>query len=283
MTRKSLFFRTTILLGLGLYSSAALAQDELTDPDTQDWLVVGGGVISAPTYSGSDDNTMVIGGAVIGRVAGFRVSPRVAGVAVDLIRDDANNTDFTFGPVVRARFDRTSSHLKDPVVSSLGKLDTAVEVGANVGVGFDKVLHQYDRIDVSLDVRWDVASAHKGMVVTPSVAYQTPLSRGTALQLAASADYWNDKTSRYYWSVSPAQTTASGLPTFTAKDGFNSVALLGMGIIDLDGNLLNGGVSIFVGGGYQRLTGSASDTPITRLQGKADQFFGGIGIGYTFF
>ncbi len=258
------------------------ADEQTENLYTTDWLTVGIGVISAPTYSGSDEDKFVIGGAVMGRVEGFNVTPRIAGLAVDLIRDDENDVSLTFGPAARARFNRTSSDLEDPVVESLGKLDTAIEAGFVVGLGFNKVLHDYDHVDVGMDVRWDLASAHEGMVISPSVSYQTPLSRGAALQLVASAEYLSGKTSRYYWNVSPDQSVVSGLPTYEADSGFNGASLLAMGILDLNGNLLDGGFALYAGGGYQRLTGDAADSPITRLQGKKDQLFLGVGIGYTF-
>ncbi len=266
-----------------LAPSAAQAQEgEEFNPFEDDWFAAGVGVIYGPEYSGSDDSEVSVGGVVAGRVGGFNVAPRVGGVAVDLIRDDTNQTTFTLGPVIRARFDRSSSDIKNDVVDQLEDKDVAVEAGIAAGVEFKQVLHDYDQLGLGLDLRWDIAGAHKGMVVSPSVTYMTALSRGALLMAIVSADYFDDDANEYYWSVDQPDSLASGLPIFEADDGFNSVSFSAITVVDLDGNLLNGGFNIAGGVAYSRLTGDAKDSPITSLEGDADNFYFGAGVGYIF-
>jgi outer membrane scaffolding protein for murein synthesis (MipA/OmpV family) len=87
---------------------------------------------------------------------------------------------------------------------------------------------------------------------------------------------------RYNYSISPAQSAASGLPAYRAKGGFKEASAGAFTGIDLDGNLLNGGFALGAGVLYSRLYGSAAKTPITRDRGSRSQWIAGGGIAYVF-
>ncbi|MXP14867.1 MipA/OmpV family protein [Altererythrobacter confluentis] len=277
-----------------LAAAPALAQEDTTTagPATEDaarpgsvydgdWISLGIGVGYGPSYDGSDDYAAFPAPLIQGSVGGIGIKPRPAGIAFDLLPSAASGPDFSFGPSLRYRANR-SSQIKDPVVKAAGELDAAFEVGAAAGISFPAVLNPYDSLSVSSDVRWDVAGAHGGMVVEPSVSYFTPLNRGVAASLSFSAEYASDDFNDYYYTVTPTQSLASGLPAYQADGGFNKVGtnlLLGF---DLDGNLENGGFAAVLIGGYSRMLGEAKNTPYTSIRGSADQFFTAVGIGYTF-
>ena len=183
--------------------------------------------------------------------------------------------------MVRAGFDRHNS-IKDDVVRSLGKLDVAIELGGTGGVQVNRVLHAYDSLTAVVDLRWDVADAHGGMVVFPSLTYFTPLSRGVAVSLAISAEYVDDDYADYYFSIDSDGTAASGLPTFDADGGWKNVGATIFTGIDLDGDITNGGFGLFLLGSYSKLLEDAKRSPVTSIRGDSDQFFGALGIGYTF-
>lgn len=174
------------------------------------------------------------------------------------------------------------SRIKDPVVKSLGKLDTAVEVGANAGVTVYDLLTGYDSITLSADAKWDVAGAHKGMTWSPSISYFTPLSRGMVVNLSLSAEHMDDDFADYYFTVSPAQGLASGLSAFSADGGWKSAAATVLAGLDFDGDLTNGGLAPFAIGGYSRMLGDAKRTPLTSFRGDADQWTIGAGLAFTF-
>ena len=184
----------------------------------------------------------------------------------------------TFGA---ASFDRVND-IKDPVVERLGELDTAIEVGPSAGIKINRITNPFDSLTAAVDVKWDVAGAHRGMVVAPSLTFFTPVSRGAAISLALNAEHVDDDFASYYYSISPAGSVASGLPAYTADSGWKSVGANAFGVIDLDGNALNGGFGIILLGGYSRLLGDAKRSPITSIRGSADQWFGAVGLGYTF-
>lgn len=253
------------------------------------WLTVGVGAGLSPSYSGSDDYSVFPLPLVVGRVGGVGISPNGPGLEFNLLSKaptggpgagDAKPS-ISFGPSFRIRSDRTGG-IKDPVVKLAGELDTAIEVGLNGGISFPGVLNQFDSFSVSTQVRWDVLGAHDGMVIEPQVTYFTPLSVGTAILLSASASFVDDDFSDYYYSVSPLQSAATGLPQYQADGGLNSVGGLAILTVDLDNNALNGGFNVYGVAGYSRLMGDGADTPYTSVRGSADQFIGGIGIGYTF-
>lgn len=266
-------------------ATPAFAQAEAAPEDSifdGDYLTIGGGAGYGPSYEGSDDYVIFPAAGVQGKLFGIEISPRPAGIALDLIPDAEDpKFGFSLGPVVRARFDRTSN-LKDPVIKALGKRDTAIEVGANAGFTAYKLLNAYDSLTISSDIRWDIAGAHKGRVIQPTITYLTPVSRGAAVGLSATAENVDDDYADYYFTITPADTLASGLPGFTATGGWKNFGLNLLGVYDLDANLLNGGFALYAGGGYSRLLEDAKRSPVTSIRGDADQWFGAIGIGYTF-
>ncbi len=247
-----------------------------------DWLALGVGAGYAPGYDGSDNYVLYPQPLIAGSLGGIGISPRSGGAALDLLDGTKQGRiSFSFGPVARLRSNR-ANQVKDPVVLAAGELDKAFEIGPSGGVTLDRLFHDYDRISLGVDVRWDVAGAHRGMVVDPGVSYFTPLSRGMALGLSAGAVWVDRGYADYYYSVSPTQSAASGLPQFTAGSGWDKAGgNVALGI-DLDGSFENGGFAIGLGGGYSRMLGDAKRTPYTSLRGDADQWSAVAGIGYIF-
>ncbi|CAO1653643.1 MipA/OmpV family protein [Parasphingorhabdus sp. NYA22] len=288
MKHSNIFRRAAVLsLGLGL-SSPLMAQEEPAPVPVEesvfdgDYLTAGIGVAIGSSYEGSDNYTVSPLPVVLGSFGGVDFQPRGPGIALDFIPDrDGAKVDFIFGPVIRARFDRHNS-IEDEVVKSLGKLDFAVEVGPFAGVQVNRLLNPYDSLTAQVDLRWDVAGAHDGMVVFPSLTYFTPLSRGVATSFSINAEYVDDNYADYYFSISPTGSAASGLPTFTADSGWKNVGATMLTAVDLDGDVTNGGFSMIFLGGYSRMLGDPKRSPVTSIRGSADQFFGAIGLGYTF-
>ncbi|WP_417622049.1 MipA/OmpV family protein [Parasphingorhabdus sp.] len=284
----NILFRTAIC-SMGVVSAQPLMAQE--DPAPMpveksvfdgDYITAGIGVAVGPSYDGSDDYTVSPLPVVLGRLGGVDFQPRGPGIALDFIPDQKDaKIDFVLGPVVRARFDRHNS-IKDPVVRSLGKLDFALELGPVAGVQVNRLLNPYDSLTAQVDVRWDVAGAHDGMVVFPSLTYFTPLSRGLATSLAISAEHVDDDYADYYFSISPAGSTASGLPAFAAGGGWKNVGATLLTAVDLDGDITNGGLGLIFLGGYSRMLEDAKRSPVTSIRGSANQWFGAIGVGYTF-
>ncbi len=280
---------------LGTVGTPALAQssegDDYSEDSAEDmaegtaldgdWVQVGIGIAYSGDYDGSDDYEAFPLPLIQGRLGGIGIQPRPAGVALDFVPDGDGPVSFSAGPVVRVRTSRTGD-IEDPVVAAAGELDTAIEVGPSAGVSYSGLLNPYDSISLGVDARWDIAGAHEGFTISPSITYFTPLSRGAAVNLALSAEHGDDNFNSYYFSVTPGQALASGLPAYVADAGFNKVGATLIGGFDLDGDLTNGGFAIFAVGGYSRMIGDAADSPYVAQRGDADQWLVGAGLGYTF-
>ncbi|MET0363107.1 MAG: MipA/OmpV family protein [Sphingobium sp.] len=102
------------------------------------------------------------------------------------------------------------------------------------------------------------------------------------IALNASAERVTGKYARYYYSVSPTESLASGLPVYEARGGWKNASVGLLGAVDLDGDLTNGGFSVFAGGNYSRMLGNFRRAPVVDERGSPNQWTGAIGIGYTF-
>jgi MipA family protein len=275
-----------------LAATPALAQeaDESTKAEAPDrgvfegdWLTVGIGPGYGPSYEGSDDYVLFPAPIAQGSVAGFDFGARGPGLYVDLIRDSDSDAGVKFlaGPLVRVRLDR-NSRIKDPVVRLLGERDVAVEVGGTAGVAFSGVLNPYDTLSVSGDIQWDVANAHDGRLISPSVSYSTPLSPAIFANLSLSATHVDGNYADTYFSIDATGSAASGLPLFDAKGGWKSYGASLLTGYDLSGDARDGGFGLFGLVSYSRLTGDAKRSPVTSIRGDASQWFLAAGIAYTF-
>ena len=265
---------------------AALAQDNTIAMEdsvfARDHLTVGVGAVYSASYDGSDDYVLSPIPIVQGNLKGIAITPRPGGVALDLIPDDMRKrVAFSLGPVATLSRNR-ASQIKDPVVRSAGKLKTAIDVGASGGVTLNRVLHGFDSLTLSADAKWDVNSAHSGQTISPTLTYFTPLSRAAVVSLSVSARHVDDDYADYYYSVSPAQNLASGLPLYQADGGWESWSVGMLAGYDLNGNALDGGLALIALGSYSRMINDASRTPYTSLRGDADQWTVAFGVGYTF-
>lgn len=246
-----------------------------------DWISVGVGAAYSSSYDGSDDYGVSVLPIVQGSLGGVDISPRAGGLALDFVPDAKDGPGFDAGIAMRVRSSRASD-IKDPVVATLGKLDTAIEIGPSVGISFPRQLNPFDSVSIGLDVRRDVAGAHGGIVLDPSIGYFTPLSRSMIASLTLGAEYGDDSFADHYYSVSPAQSVVSGLPAYQADGGFNKASATLLLGADLDGDVTNGGFSLVGLLGYSRLLGDAKRTPLTSVRGSANQWLVAGGVSYTF-
>lgn len=250
------------------------------------WATIGLGVGMVPSYAGSDDYIAFPLPLIVGRVGGIGISPNGPGFVLDFNSPKPSfaprkGPRISFGPAFRFRNDR-NNRISDEVVARAGKLDAALEVGGNVAVAFPGVVKPFDQLSVGVQVRGDVLGAHDGVIVEPQIGYRAPLGKAMVVQAQVSAEFIDDNFADYYFTVSPAQALATGLPQYRADGGLNRVGTTAILSYDLDRNPLNGGWSLTAIGGYSRLVGDGADTPFTQVRGDADQFIAGLGVAFTF-
>lgn len=250
-----------------------------------DYGAVGVGVIYSTSYSGSDDYVVTVLPAGQASIGGVDISPRAGGLTVEFLKVPLGQARIEFGVTGRLRGDR-ASRIRDEVVNDYEHLDRAVEVGPSIDVAFPRVLSRYDRVSLGVDVMWDVAGAHGGTTVLPSVGYFTPINEGMVANVSLSAKWADADYHDYYFSLDPASWNGTGpspLPAFEARGGgFTNVGASFVLGIDLDGDIANGGFGLGFYTNYSRMLGDAADTPFTSIRGSRDQFVGAFGVGYAF-
>lgn len=249
----------------------------------RDTITIGGGVGYVPSYEGSDDYVVIPVGAVRGKVSGFNFQSRGLQLSVDAVRDRSDSgIDLMFGPVVGLNLNRTN-RIVDRQVRALGTRRAAVEVGGYVGIGKTGVITSaYDTLSVRVSYVRDVTGIHDSYVITPSIEYGTPISRRAYVGIAASASIAGDGYAQAYFAVDPAGSIASGLPVFAQpRGGVKSYNGTLLGNYALSGDLLKG-LQLFTILSYSRLQGDFARSPVTSIAGSPDQFYGALGIGYTF-
>lgn len=269
---------------LGALATPAFAQSgeaPLPDPtDQSDTFTIGAGVGIVADYEGSDDYRLIPAIAARGRVSGISFSTRGTYLYVDLIPRGSGTIEFDAGPIVGVRLNRTGK-IKDNFVDRLPERNAAIELGGFVGVTAHGLTNPYDALSFRLDVVKDVANGHESTVVSPSIEFGTPLSRTTYVGASLGADWVGEGYADSYFSITPSDALISGLRSYDADGGFKSWKASLLAAQSLTGDL-TGGLSLFGTGSYSRLAGDFKRSPIVADRGSAGQWFGAIGLGYTF-
>jgi MipA family protein len=270
---------------LCLIASPAFAQDApLPDaPDSdRNSLTIGGGAAYMPSYEGSNDYILAPAVAARGKIGGFAFSTRNTQLYVDLIPNPSGPSfDFQLGPIVGLNFNRVA-RIKDPQVKALGSRKVALEAGGFVGIGKTGLItSDYDNLTIKLAYVHDVGQVYRSYVITPSIEYTTPLSRTAFVGLSVSADYVGAGYSRAYFDVDAAGSARSGLPVFSGRKGWKDLTFGTVVGHSLTGDLLHG-LGIYAMGSYTRMQDDYALSPVTRIAGSPNQWFGALGLGYTF-
>ena len=273
-------------LAAGLCGSPALAQStpgntalpSAEDLAKRDTVTIGIGGAVMPDYEGSDDYRVLPMGAIRGKVGGISFTSRGTYLYVDLV-PHSGKLDFNAGPIIGARFNGRR-HIADPVVKLLPQTKTAIEVGGFVGVSAHGLTNPYDTLALRFDVVHDIAGAHESTTFSPNVEFSTPLSRRTYASLNLGAEFVSNKYADYYYSITPADALASGLPVFNAGGGMKNWKAGLLINQSITGDLLDG-ISVFGFGQYSRLVGDAKRSPIVAQRGSASQWLGALGLAYT--
>jgi MipA family protein len=267
-----------------LLALPSLAQAQVTRTDGGDFVIAGVGLTTMPRHEGSDDYQLLPMPGMIGEVSGRGFMLLGNRASLDLVSMKMGRRwRVTLGPVGALGLNRTHlSSVKDARIRALGRVGAALELGGAIGaVGHGVLTSDFDRLAVSLAARHDVAGGHGGTIVEPAISYLAPLGRRTLILLAIQADHADDRYAGAYFTVSPAQSAASGLPAFSARAGWKN-ATLGLAVNrSLTGDLTHG-LSLVAGGAWTRLLGDFAASPVTSTAGARDQWMGGLGLAWTF-
>ena len=266
------------LAALAAFPAPALAQGG--PPPAEDTVTVGLGVGVTTSYDGADEYKAIPGGALQGTISGHDFRLTGLQIFVDAIPNDlSRRIDIELGPVAGVRLNR-NGEVQDDQVAALGELGTAVELGARGSVGLRGVMDRTDSLALTVTAVWDVADAHGSHVISPAVEYSALIGRSTFARAAITADFVGGDYADYYFGVTPAGSQASGLRIWDPDGGLESIGTNVLLTHSLSGQ--RKGWALFGIASYSRLQGDMADSPLVRDVGSRDQFFGSVGIGYTF-
>ena len=249
-----------------------------------DSITIGAGAVYLPDYEGSNDYKFTPAPGAIGSFKGFNFQLAGNRLSVDLIPNRPGpGIDFQLGPIGVVNFNRSSiKGIDDVRIKRLGERNTGIELGGYVGIGKTGVItSDYDRISLSVSYRHDVNNAHDSGIWQPSFNYLTPLSRKAAVGVFASAEHVERGYANAYYTITPAQSLASGLPVYQGRGGWKNYTVGALATISLTGDLLHG-FKLVAGGTYARLLNGFSYSPVTRIAGNPSQWLGAVGLAYTF-
>jgi outer membrane protein len=231
-----------------------------------EWTVTArGNVVASPKYPGSDEMSWVGFPSFrmrrVGQPDTFGAPDDSASIAI--FRPDR----FRMGPSFRYVGSRSPSD--DIELLGLNKVPWTAEFGA---------FAEYwptDNFRGRVDLRYGF-HGHEGVVADFAVDgfmrfAQWTFSAGPRMRVVSS-NYQNA-----YFTVTPAESLASGLPVYRAGAGLNSVGVAGSATYRFNPQWeLTGYVR------YDRLVGDAADSPITVLTGSPNQWTFGAIVGYSF-
>lgn len=259
-------------------TSALPTPEEVNQRDT---LTVAAGAGILPDYEGSDDYRILPVAALRGRYHGIAFETRGTYLYVDVVPRGAGHVDVEFGPIAGLRLNKRR-HIDDDVVKMLPKTNTAIELGAFAGIGYNGLTNPYDRLAFRVDVTHDVGNAHQSTVVSPNIEFSTPVSQTTFVGANVGLEFVSNKYADYYYSITPADSLATGgvLAPFNASGGLKNWKAGLLVNQSLSGNLLHG-FSIFGIGQYSHLVGDFKRSPIVAERGSAGQWLGALGLAYT--
>jgi MipA family protein len=267
-------------IGLAMVLSVqpVLAADESDAPASagrEDSFKVGIGVGTTPDYEGSDDYAVIPLPFFDMSYQGFGLRSNGLGIEADILPFDGLDA----GPILRYDMGRDDD-VKDSFVKRLPEVDGSMEVGGFIGTGLPLRMIGMDSdaiITARLEVMQGLNGGHEGATATGSLGLVAPLSPDLTLISSVSTTYMSGDYADAYFSISGPASAASGLGAFEAEAGFKDVSV--SAIVDY---ALTENVSLNAIGSYSRLIGDAADSPIVKDRGDENQFFGGIGLSYTF-
>ncbi len=223
-------------------------------------LSIGAGPVYRPDYFGSDDYELDVDPSVFIRVRNFT-----------FLDDDGADialfgfSSFRFGPSLRIVGARRED--RNPALQGLGDVGLTFELG-----GFAAAT-VFDRYSLRFKVRKGIDTGHRGLIVDASTTALLFRLGPVSTSVTAQTSWIGQQYADTFFTVTPAQSAASGLPEYQAEKGFRDI-----------GGSLNGYINIrkrwslnpYVS--YNYVLDGIAETPIIELLGDRHQFRAGFHI-----
>ena len=234
---------------------------------------LGLGPVISPDYEGSNDYNVSAVPAISLRYGNFlevdnnEVKITAFRQLFNASTDTGGGSNLRVGPLVSLNFGRGDNG----DLRGMGKVGTSFELGAFVAY----TMRGGSRI--RLRARHDVVNGHGGG--TASLDYTQPFLRTNSFVLGgiASVTYATGPYMRSFFGVNPVQAAASGYPVYRATSGLKD-ASAGLNATYRFAPRW----SVVADANYERLLGSAADSPIVRLVGSPNQMSYSAFVVYSF-
>jgi len=219
-----------------------------------------------PTYEGSSNYRFLPVPLFDVRRAGTprRFQASRDGASIGIIEFDR----FRLGPTLKVRLQRRESD--DSKLNGLGDVDFAVELGGFAEYWIAPWLRTRGELRQGVSGHHGLTGDLSADVVVP-VTTQLTVSGGPRMAFDSGA------TMRTYFGVDPVQSALSGLPIYNPSGGVRSYGVGGMARYEITPQWAT---HVFVE--YERMVGSAADSPLVALRGSRDQVTTGLGVTYSF-
>lgn len=226
-------------------------------PDTTD-LSLGVGPVYKPDYFGSNDYEL-------------EPDPQVYVKFRNFVFFDDDGADFalfgfsgfSFGPSIRIVGDRRED--ENPALQGLGDVGATVELGGFAATTFA------DRFSMRFKVRKGVATGHRGLIVDGSLTALLFRYGPISTSITGQSSWIGDRYADTYFSVTEAQSQASGLTQFETDRGFRDFGGSFNAYINVgDRWSVNPYIS------YRYILDDYAQTPIIRELGERNQWIVGF-------
>lgn len=158
----------------------------------------------------------------------------------------------------------------DSNLAGLGNVDWAIEVGPFVEY------YPVPWLRTRAELRQGIGG-HHGVVADISADFIAQLTPKLTWSMGPRASFASASALAPYFSITPAQSLASGLPVYNASGGFRS---FGAGTLVRYEWSPEWATHFFAE--YDRLADSAANSPLVTLRGSANQVQVGVGATYSF-
>jgi outer membrane scaffolding protein for murein synthesis (MipA/OmpV family) len=176
--------------------------------------------------------------------------------------------DLSFGLAGNARLPRRPSD--DRTLSQLNKVGLSIEAGGYID-------YNPKGIDVSLEVRHDIAGGHGGTIAELNLRGQIQLGKKFAFEFGPNVTLADGKYMRSYFGITAAESARSGYARFKPDGGIKDFGFTVAGGYSFDQHWrLLGQVQ------YARLIDDAAESPIVKGRGSRNQFEFDLMLAYHF-
>lgn len=242
------------------------------------FFTITGGVISTPSFLGSNETSVYTIPNVTVAIGDRLNISLLDGVSYDVYKDD----NLTAGAALTYDFGREDtpsdhelllSNVAKSEIAGLGDIEEAAEIGGYLE-------YTYGNLQANLAIRKGVDGGHDGIVGDVDVTYNAPVEifgNQSVISFGPMASFSDDNYASTFFDVSAAQSVASGISEYDANGGIMSYGLHASAYVPLNQN-----VSIVGFAEFDKLTGDVRDSSIVQERGSEEQTTAGLMINYTF-